>query len=1019
MKTPTAHARSLLLHLLIASLLTTMETLQMPTVEPTSPVLFQYVGEAQVTYRDWMLIVPVNFTQYGTMIDRVEEEVTLFEEAMTRITEQYEDTTYHPKLLSENATQPPLIHAHTLSIVKTQMRQYKEEIRQLRGLYRELREGFLAPPGETPSSRVTRRTERSLVPSWMTLGFEYLTGLTSKERVDTLRQRIRVLSTNARVVASAMDTGLTLLNTTVIHAKENRKSINHLTEAVQAMETTFGNVERNIRSWMTDSHAMMTTFNGVILAMDAATSLIRRCHGALQTLRSQMQTAILGRYPWDLLTKEDIEKFSDHLRDELTGTYALPYKTDELQQLLYQLPTVVVGDDNAVQILIKMPLSQNDDLYNMYVIAPVPLPEVVNGTAKQYELEAAALAVTPDNTYYRIITPEVAIQCGAERIRHCTLSGPSYKVIDSPLCVISLFTKDKEATSKICRLENIRPPTVPLLRDMGKGQWLMFSTKPERLYLQCLEDTSRQPEPVDIPEGTHLISLPPGCRANGRTFRLSAYINKETEIQLAQIDKAVTDFHDSDWSTFVRSPPLIQPTITRDISGIKLPPLDEYTEAIRHHMDYVKADLRTVIDRNTKEDNYTAPVKGLLIGVTIIAAVIILIAVITLCMTEQMRVKYGRRIGIIRSPPATDAEKQQLRAAFPLIRGEQTYQPGEMRSAPKKRKVEPTAPPLEMTIRSPPPLPGERNARSSQNHDGYIGMCTVTLGSDDDPPYVQTVTCGHGGPEVESTLTENTQENAPSAEFLNYLRLRPVHTTPCDKEEGQDDIPYPKFSRSSDRRTVCPLDVDEALRRLLDTEQAPGEPMDASTPKTTTSVYPTTSTDTETSMEEISLPTEMPALDHSCLRMACQSPLTTNETVTKWLNDQPFTPINQPIDDAKPQPLAVEQERRDTPHPESESPDSYPSDDSMEEDPATSQQRRVVRIMRKLDRPNRPPKLHFGDKGTSHNLIPTTTTPETLTASTPIPEETHFSDEESNPGLNRKYPTSRSLPEDAREQPTL
>ena len=287
----------------------------MPTVEPTSPVLFQYVGEAQVTYRDWMLIVPVNFTQYGTMIDRVEEEVTLFEEAMTRITEQYEDTTYHPKLLSENATQPPLIHAHTLSIVKTQMRQYKEEIRQLRGLYRELREGFLAPPGETPSSRVTRRTERSLVPSWMTLGFEYLTGLTSKERVDTLRQRIRVLSTNARVVASAMDTGLTLLNTTVIHAKENRKSINHLTEAVQAMETTFGNVERNIRSWMTDSHAMMTTFNGVILAMDAATSLIRRCHGALQTLRSQMQTAILGRYPWDLLTKEDIEKFSDHVKD--------------------------------------------------------------------------------------------------------------------------------------------------------------------------------------------------------------------------------------------------------------------------------------------------------------------------------------------------------------------------------------------------------------------------------------------------------------------------------------------------------------------------------------------------------------------------------------------------------------------------------------------------------------------------------------------------------------------------------
>ena len=195
--------------------------------------------------------------------------------------------------------------------------------------------------------------------------------------------------------------------------------------------------------------------------------------------------------------------------------------------------------------------------------------------------------------------------------------------------------------------------------------------------------------------------------------------------------------------------------------------------------------------------------------------------------------------------------------------------------------------------------------------------------------------------------------------------------------------------------------------------------MDASSPKTITSVYPTTNTDTETSMEEINLPTEMPVLDHSCLRMTCQSPMTTDETVTKWLNDQSFTPINQPIDEAKPQSPAGEQERRDTPYPEPESPDSYPSDDSMEEDPTTYTQRRVVRIMRKLDRPNRPPKLHFGDKGTPHNLTPTTTTTETLTASTPIPEETHFSDEESNPGLNRKYPTSRSLPEDASGQPML
>ena len=80
------HAGRLLLTLLLYLFIPEMQTQESETiVKQTPPVQFRHVGEAHVTYREWMLIVPIKLAQYGRMIDKIEKEVTRFEDTLTKI----------------------------------------------------------------------------------------------------------------------------------------------------------------------------------------------------------------------------------------------------------------------------------------------------------------------------------------------------------------------------------------------------------------------------------------------------------------------------------------------------------------------------------------------------------------------------------------------------------------------------------------------------------------------------------------------------------------------------------------------------------------------------------------------------------------------------------------------------------------------------------------------------------------------------------------------------------------------
>ena len=1000
------HAGRLLLTLLLYLFIPEMQTQESETiVKQTPPVQFRHVGEAHVTYREWMLIVPIKLAQYGRMIDKIEKEVTRFEDTLTKIATDYEATTYSPKLPKPTAAPQIPVHAHTLRVVENQMIQYREEIGQLRGLYDELREAFLTPPEEPREiiTGATRREKRSLVPSWMTYGFGYLTGLSSQDQTDAIRRRIQILSTNTEKIASTVDHGMTLLNTTVMHAKQNRKAITHLAGAVEAMQTSYGEMEGRILTWYTDVQVMTTTLNGMMLAMNAATSLIRRCHAALQTLRSQMQTAITGQYPWDLMNKEDIKTFSDHLRDELSKTYMLPYQAGELQQLLYQLPTVVVGDDQAVHILIRLPLSHHDDLYNMYVIDAVPLPEVKNGTIKQYILETEALAVTQDNLRYKPMDTKTAIGCGDRRVRHCTLTGPSYDMTDAPLCVTSLFTRDENAVNDRCQLENIPKPSVPIIKDLGRGQWMMFTTEDERLTLQCLHDEYKPMEMINIPMGTNQLTLPPGCRASTQKFRLPPYIDGRTEISLDNADQAVDDLNDGSWNAYIRAPTLKLPEIQRDVTIAKLAPLDEYADATRHHIDYMKADLQATRERDEEGRDFTIPIRGLLIGIVIVALLISIAIAATYCTTRRSIVQMGRKLGIIQRPPFTDVEKPEARVIFTRNREEQVYE-GELEEPnSKKRKVQPTAPMAqekELPQRQPPPKPARLEEEDHCGRNTYLGLCMVATEDDEATP--------HDGM-LSPTPSDGPAHGQPKATFMGYLDLKPVREQPQNYTllEGEDDIG--SFPR--DLKTLgSPSEIDEALRQLLDPVEPemtiPNTMKTAETePNSPTTTYPTTDEESVTDANQPEMPPKMPAVTEERLEQMCLSPMKTEERIGQWLDQQIAAPDTDTVIEminttpaVQFMDLQLERGRRvETPTPTSESsePQDCPTEEKDSEDEQNPDKRRRIAIpLKKMNRPHRPPKLDFTRLSRTPAYTPVTLLTGMTTEAPPRPENQTIRDPE-------------------------
>ena len=617
-----------------------------PRVSPTSPVHFPLTGAAFLSYREWLLITTINLEPYENLLHQMENEIDDFARAVDTLNDEYQET------IRQSKTDPPTtprkgkgtLPSQTtwsedlFSLAHSQTNHLSEELANLRALYEGIRVSFLKQPGpdEETFTDIPSRPTRALVPDWISSFLGYTTGLTTRAQTDLLRRQIRVLSEENKVIATAARHGLTLLNTTTQEVARNRDAINHLAEAVENMHQQFVDLQDILAGQVTGRIAMTMGMDALLLSLTAASSLVRRAHTELLILRSQLQSAASGNYPWDMLSPAEVESFADHLRESLPHSYVLPYKTDQLHRLLHTLPAVVVSNTTTVHVALRFPLSEQEEYYDIHRVASVPYyADPSNTTILQYDLEADAIAITKDRSRYRPLSLAEAKPCEPPAVTHCPTAGPAYDTNNAPLCVTSLLIQDQGNAKRLCHLRTRPAPAAPVVRPLGQSNWLMFSPHSLHMTLSCAPQVQPAKDHVTIPTGTSLVVLPDGCKATSSVVNLPAHSRQFTNIEVDQHRLAIEKFHRPLWRAFQEE--LNIPRRQNHSRALSLPRLDAVQPQVRHHIDYFHARLNRVMDRSLPQETFHTNrwLAGVAIGVAIGLGILAIIGACYVCALRR------------------------------------------------------------------------------------------------------------------------------------------------------------------------------------------------------------------------------------------------------------------------------------------------------------------------------------------------------------------------------------------------
>ena len=753
----------------------------LPHVEATSPVYFPYLGSAYLTYREWMLTVTIDFTPYKEMMTRIRTELRKFEEALEKLIYDYSQLEYLKLNEEEETTKTQgnetLVYTELLDLARDQANQHKEELRLLEKIYQSLNYSFLRQKEERSDilSGRTLRGKRSFLPGWMSEGIGLITGLASKEKMKEVRNQIRILTQNNELITTATRSGMTLLNSTVIEVNHNRQGLNHLIEAVGTMEENFHELKQQIIGQLTDTSTMMVTFGGMQLSMNAVVSLIRRTQTQLLRVRSQLQAAIVGNYPIDLLNAKQIDIFADHLRDTLANTYILPYKTDELKNVLLGLPTLVVSNFTAIHIIIRLPLSVKADEYLLYSVENVPMNTTENGTLAMYKLEATALAITPSNKKYKLLSLEAAQRCAQSHVTYCSLTGPTYDISNSPTCLSSIFTKDKETVKKYCTVHPVPSPILPLIHSLNRGRWLIFTLEPIHMNLECLDYSRPQEDYVTVPPGTQLLRLPNGCRTSSRNVNLPPFIDERSEIHIQETDQALQKFHHPEWKRFMtnRRPENYHETQLEQ----PLPALDQYQQSTKHHLDYMHEQLGRVMQRPVTESRIQTTYKWLIIGTLIAVVIVGLITIASIYLYPY----YKNRRRAMQYSPAPQEMRRFFNGATVTISGDESFayipRTSDVFSKKRKTMVNPSAP--TSTTPEPPTLPLRDRTRHPAGNPASLDVRS---------PLPQSLSNPWRGMNVISVPTEREYVNMNGENSDTDISSTPIENSPYRKPNVDLDL---------------------------------------------------------------------------------------------------------------------------------------------------------------------------------------------------------------------------------------
>lgn len=483
--------------------------------------------------------------------------------------------------------------------------------------------------------------KRSLLPIIGQL-MSTLFGTVSENDLENIDRNIKVLASNQEQIIHDLDVSLSVLNLTRMQVTENRRSIMDLIIVIQKLDGKIRKLEQTFEQKFVRLEQFIHTYLQFKMILDEIRLTTQDAIFYLKSLKSELNMLSMYHLSTNTISPKDLKKLLIEVESKLPNNFELVRNPRNNIWYFYKTLTCITYlEDNEIRIVLKIPLVNTKEEYEMYKIYNLPLPLISSNQTDvliKYRLETETLMVSKDKSKFTLLSERTFQMCNSNHFQFCSPETAFYQTNINEFCVIALFMKNVHDIKTFCKQVVVLGEILPTTKYLSHGVWIIISNKPLTFTLNC---QSYEPNVGDIqitpPFG--IIRLNNTCKASNKYIQLPEYFGKHSYFERLDPLHVLLKLHDiskfSIWNDskteFVRSKPISLPSHVLDLKEI---PMQSFLHETRAYKP-------VILNGKQNETNWTIVTVVLIASVFIINIIVWLVIVkCKSCLTQMI----GKRL---------------------------------------------------------------------------------------------------------------------------------------------------------------------------------------------------------------------------------------------------------------------------------------------------------------------------------------------------------------------------------------
>ena len=563
-------------------------------------VVFQKTNEVFINDAHWSVTFVHDLRPFQNLISQIKSDLARTDEIVKTITNFYK-------------------RSNLTGYVET-FESLHVEIDLLTDTYKSVYENF----DECQSLSVDiERGKRSLIPIIGQL-MSTLFGTVSENELDNINRNIKALASNQQQIIHDLDVSLSVLNLTRMQVSENRRSIMDLIIVVQKLDSKIRKLEQTFEQKFVRLEQFIHTYLQFQMILDEIRLTTQDAVFYLENLKSELNMLSMHHLSTSTISPKDLKELLIEVESKLPNNFELSRSPRKDIWYFYKTLTCITYlEDNEIRIVLKIPLINTREEYEVYKIHNLPLPMhrvLPNQTdiLLKYSLETEILMISKDKAKFSLLSESAFQMCNSYHFQFCNPETAFYQTNVNKFCVIALFRQNAHDIKTFCKQMVVLDQKLPTTKYLSYGIWIVVTDKPLTFTLNC---QSYEPKIGDIkvapPFG--IIKLNNTCKASNKYLQLPEYFGRHSHFERSDPLQVLLKLHNisqfSIWNDskaeFEKFRPINLPS---HLSGLKEIPMQSFLRETRAY--------KTVnIDDNQNNNSWTFV--AIIIVVSALAVIVI------------------------------------------------------------------------------------------------------------------------------------------------------------------------------------------------------------------------------------------------------------------------------------------------------------------------------------------------------------------------------------------------------------